>query len=453
MRRSRAEFPILGRVITARVPCFACRLPAAGPQGENRGKGSGRRPACPATPEEPALPAIESQLAKRNPWRVVAAALIIAAGAAFVAGVEYVTQTDAQATEQDFIEFWAMGQQLERHASPYDVSAIVQLERNAGLGANQPRISLSPPAVLFPMLPLGLMRPKTGRIAWFLVLIGCLALSLWLLWRLHGRPDNRLHVLGFAFAPAIVCLISGQLSIFLLTGIVLFCYFYRSWPTLAGAALLPCALKPHLFLVFALVLLIWAIYQRAFRVLAGFTAALLLSCAVTLYFDPRAWPQYFAMMGETRVMQSFIPTFGVALRFLIDRNAVGLQFVPLAVGSLWALWYFWTRRSRWDWMDQGLILLVVSDVCAPYGYFTDECILLPFVLAGLYAAAESKRSLVPLAVIDAAAIIEVYAQVNIISPYYLWTVPAWVGWYLYATGKRRGTAKPAESTAATVRME
>jgi hypothetical protein len=390
---------------------------------------------------------------KRNPWRILAAALIIAAGAAFVAGVEYMTQTDAQATEQDYIEFWAMGRQLVRHASPYDVSAIVQLERNAGLGANQPRVSLSPPAVLFPMLPLGLMRPKTGRIAWFLVLIGCLALSLWLLWRLHGRPDNRLHVLGFAFAPVIVCLISGQLSIFLLTGIVLFLSLHKTRPTLAGAALLPCALKPHLFLVFALVLLIWVIYQKAFRILLGFTVALLLSCAITLSFDPHAWPQYFAMMGETRVMQSFIPTFGVALRFLLDRNAVGLQFVPLAAGSLWALWYFWTRRSRWDWMDQGLILLVVSDVCAPYGYFTDECILLPFVLAGLYAAAELKRSLVPLALIDAAAIIEVYAQVNIISPYYLWTVPAWVGWYLYATGKRRGTAKPAESTPKTVATE
>jgi hypothetical protein len=376
--------------------------------------------------------------------------LIIAAGAAFVAGIEYLTQTDEQATGQDFIEFWAVGQQLVHHASPYDVPAIVQLERSAGLGANQPRISLSPPAVLFPMLPLGLLRPKTGRIAWFLVLMGCQSLSLWLLWRMHGRPDNRLHILGLAFAPVIVCLIAGQLSIFLLTGIVLFLALHRSWPTLAGAALLPCALKPHLFLVFALALLLWVIYRRAFRVLLGFAAALVLSSAVTLWFDPHVWAQYFAMMGQTRVMQSFIPTFGVAFRFLIDRNVVALQFVPLVVGSIWAVWYFWTRRDRWDWMQQGLVLLVVSDACAPYGYFTDECILLPFVLAGLYSAAELKRSFVPIAVIDAIAIVEVYAQVNIISPYYLWTVPAWVGWYLYATRKTSTTAKP---TAAEIRTD
>jgi hypothetical protein len=403
--------------------------------------------------EELALPETQNQPVKKNPWRVFAAALMIAAGALFVGAIEYYTQTDEHATERDFIEFWAIGQQLVHHANPYDVPAIVQLERSAGLGANQPRISLSPPAVLFPMLPLGLLRPKTGMIAWFLVSLGFLALSLWLLWRLHGRPDNRLHLFGFLFAPAIVCLISGQLSIFLLTGIVLFLYLHQSRPFLAGAALLPCALKPHLFLVFALALLLWMVYRRAFRILLGFAAALVLSSAVTLWFDPRAWQQYLAMMHATRVMQVFIPTFGAALRYLLDRNATWLQSVPLGAGCLWALWYFVRRRDRWNWMDQGLILLVVSDICAPYGYFTDECILLPFVLAGVYAASEWKRSFLPIAILDAAAIIEVYSQVNIISPWYLWSVPAWVGWYIYATRRTGKKAPPAEASGARTRAE
>jgi hypothetical protein len=360
---------------------------------------------------------------------------MIAAGALFIGVVQYYSQTDEQATERDFIEFWAIGQQLVHHANPYDVPAIVELERGAGLGSNQPRISLSPPAVLFPMLPLGLLRPKTGMIVWFLVLIGCLTVSNWLLWRLHGCADNRLHLFGYVFAPAIVCMIAGQLSIFLLTGVVLFLYFHRTRPLLAGAALLPCALKPHLFLVFAVGLLLWMVYRRAWRVPAGFAAALILSCSVTWWFDPRAWQQYFTMMRTTTVMQAFIPTFGMALRYLVDRNATALEYVPLVLGCLWAPWYFWTRKHRWDWMQQGLLLLVVSDVCAPYGYFTDECILLPFVLAGLYASVGAKRSIVPLAILDAVAIIEVVAQVNIISPWYLWSVPAWVGWYFYATRK------------------
>ena len=92
-------------------------------------------------------------------------------------------------------------------------------------------------------------------------------------------------------------------------------------------------------------------------------------------------------------------------------------------------------------MDQGLFLLFISDVCAPYGFFTDECILLPFILAGLYRAKNVDRAFPLLMLINGAAFIEVLAKVNIISPYYLWTTPAWLGWYLYATGRIGGGTK------------
>lgn len=84
-----------------------------------------------------------------------------------------------------------------------------------------------------------------------------------------------------------------------------------------------------------------------------------------------------------------------------------------------------------------MLLLIVSVACAPYGYVTDETLLFPAVLAGLYKAEESRRSLLPFGLIAAAAMIEAVAGVRIISPFYLWTVPAWLGWYLYATGERK----------------
>ncbi len=369
---------------------------------------------------------------KKSPWRVFAIVLMIAAAACFVAAVEYIGIDDQQTTQRDYIQYWAIGQQLAHSANPYDVPALVQLEHKAGLGASQPRISLSPPTVLWPVLPLGWLSPRVGFIAWSLLQLGCLSVANWLLWRLNGRPDSLVHLFGYAFAPALVSLMAGQLSIFLLLGVVLFLSLYRTRPFLAGAALLPCALKPHLLLLFALVLLIWVVYRRMFSVLYGFAGALLLSCVIMLCLDAHAWQQYFYMMHHTRILQVFIPTYGEALRFIVDRNAVWLQFIPAVVGSLWAIWYFWTRRDRWDWMDQGLVLLFASDVCSPYGFFTDECILLPFVLAALYRALETGRSWLPLVLIDAAAIIEVYAQVDINWPWYLWTTPAWLGWYLYA---------------------
>ena len=83
-----------------------------------------------------------------------------------------------------------------------------------------------------------------------------------------------------------------------------------------------------------------------------------------------------------------------------------------------------------------MLVLLVSMTCAPYAFFYDEAILLPAVLAGVYRAESSGRSLLPFGLIAAAALFELQAGVQIITPFYLWTAPAWLAWYLYATWNR-----------------
>jgi hypothetical protein len=384
---------------------------------------------------------------KTSPLRIAAAACIVAACFAFVVGMFVVFLDNKSAAQRDFIEYWAAGQQLTHDANPYDEAAILRLERAVGLDGDQPKVTFSPPVALFLTLPLGYVRPKAGLILWLLFLVGCLSVSIWILGKLHGRPDSGLQLCGYMFAPVVACLMAGQLGIILLLGVVLFLYLHESWPFLAGSALLPCAFKPHLFLPFAIVLLLWIVSRKAYRILAGFLVTLLASCALTLCFDDHVWAQYSQMMSTTGVLHAFVPTLSVALRFLIDRNAVWLQFVPEAIGCGWAIWYFRTRRARWNWMDQGLLVLLVSALCTPYAWFSDEAVLLPAVLAGVYRAADSGRSLVPIGLIAGVALVELYAVGHMASPFYLWTVPAWFAWYLYATrsthnhtGEIRGNA-------------
>jgi hypothetical protein len=83
------------------------------------------------------------------------------------------------------------------------------------------------------------------------------------------------------------------------------------------------------------------------------------------------------------------------------------------------------------------LVLLVSALCAPYAWFTDEAFLLPAVLVGIYRAEASGRSLLPFGLFAGVAIVEVLAARPITSLYYLWTVPAWIAWYLYATGRMR----------------
>jgi hypothetical protein len=149
-------------------------------------------------------------------------------------------------------------------------------------------------------------------------------------------------------------------------------------------------------------------------------------------------------------MDEIVPTLSEVFRLLVHRDAVWLQFLPQAAGCGWALWYFWTRRSRWSWMDQGLLLLLVSVLCAPYALLTDEAMLLPAVLAGIYRADDSGRSLLPFGLVAGVAMIEVFAKIPMTSVFYLWTVPAWLAWYLYATGNKDMRAKGTRSGAAEI---
>jgi hypothetical protein len=280
-------------------------------------------------------------------------------------------------------------------------------------------------------------------------LFASLCLSIRILWELHGRPSTLLHLLGFVFAPVLACIQAGQISIFFLLGVLLFLYFRDRFPMIAGAALLPCALKPHLFVPFGVVLVLWILRTKRYRILVGTLSALMLSCVVPFYLDRDLWSQYTQMMRTAGIMNHFAPTLGFLLRLWIYPRATWLQFVPEAAACVWAAWYFWVRRNRWDWMDQGLLLLLVSLLCRPYGWFFDESVLLPAVLTGMFRGRETGRSFIPLALAAGVALLELCLSIKVTSPFYMWTTPAWLACYLYATVKTQTAAVGNASPAAT----
>jgi len=377
-----------------------------------------------------------ADIQKRPVWRVFAAACIVAAGFGAVITLYAATLTNKNASERDFISYWAAGRQLVQSVNPYDFGAIHRLEVAAGrLESEKTLMMRNLPLAIPYSWPLGFFEPKTALILWLIVLLCGMALSVWLIWILQGRPNNRLHLFGLLFPPAIACLPTGQIGIFLLLGVALFLLFHKSRPAIAGAALLFCALKPHLFVPFGLVLIAWCITRRTYRILAGFLAAFVLDCGLIYLLDPGAWSQYSSMMDAGGALGEKIPELSAYFRFFISERAVWLQFLPQAIAVIWALWYFWKNRARWSWTDQGLIVLLVSAMCTPFGWLTDEAVLLPAVLLGLYRASEAHRSILPIAVLAGTALIEVQAKVQLTSPYYLWTTPAWLAWYLYATGR------------------
>jgi hypothetical protein len=360
-------------------------------------------------------------------------AVFLMAAMVFTVGILAVNRGIRSEGSTDFVEYWAAGQLLVHGEDPYDATATLRLERSAGRSNDQAEITFSPPLIFFLVAPLGLVGAKTGAILWMILLLAALVTSIHLLWILNGRRSGQLHLLCYCFAPALICLVAGQIGIFLLFGIVLFLYLFKHWPFFAGAALVVCLVKPHLFLLFGTVLLLWVINTRQYRILAGFGAGLLATCVFALCLDPHAWSHYARMLVLQRPTEPLVPTLSRMFRLFVHRDAVWLQFLPAVAGCCWSIWYFWSRRIRWNWMEHGLLLLLVSVACAPYAWITDESVLLPAIVASLYRAKDSGRSLLPSGLIVAAVLLEILRGVWIITPYFVWTAPAWLAWYLYAT--------------------
>lgn len=200
---------------------------------------------------------------------------------ALVALFFFVLPTTNIAKTSDFIAFWATGQQLVHHANPYDVDAITRIEYSAGRPVNRSVMLMRNPPWGLPLaFPLGYLSVRVGSLLWSLALLSCLIVSVRILWRMHGRPSAPLHWLGYSFAPAVLCLMMGQTSLFALLGYVLFLDLHRRRPFLAGLSLWLCALKPHLFLLFGVVLLAWILLSRSYKILAGVAVAIAASLSL-----------------------------------------------------------------------------------------------------------------------------------------------------------------------------
>ena len=352
------------------------------------------------------------------------------------AGIIALAMTSNSAADRDFLAYWAAGQQLAHHANPYDSVEVLRIEHAAGYRGDHPLVMRNPPTALFLAFPLGFVSARTGAILWSLVLIAVLMGSVRLLWIMQGRPADRLHLISYVFPPAMACLLAGQVGILLLFGAVLFLYLLPSRPYLAGSGLLLCLMKPHLFLPLGAALLGWMVMRRAHKVAIGFAIALGAALAVAFMLDPRVWGDYWQLGRTAGIENEFVPVLSTVVRIALDRHAAWLQFIPALFGCLWALHYFWVRRERWSWSEHGPLLILVSMMVAPYAWFTDETVLLPAILFGLYRASDAGRSLLPFGCIAGVALMEVIAGVPLNSGFYLWTAPAWLLWYLSLPSER-----------------
>jgi hypothetical protein len=148
------------------------------------------------------------------------------------------------------------------------------------------------------------------------------------------------------------------------------------------------------------------------------------------------------MMSTSRIDKIPIPCLSNMLRRAISPDTMWLQYVPAAVGCVWALTYFRRHKDDWDWLEHGSLVVLVSVLVAPYTWLIDQAILIPALLHAVYVS-RSRTVVAMLALASAAIQLSPFMVQELThSVLYAWTAPAWVAIYLVAT-RSSSVSRPA----------
>ena len=280
---------------------------------------------------------------------------------------------------RDMVQYWAAAQLAT--SNPYSAEQAYNVEVNAGMPRSRhPMVMPNPPWALPFVLPFRFMSYRVAFASWTLFTLFCVAACARVLWRLY-TPRNSLApaFISLLFGPTLAGMLLGQFSILGLLGITLFLWLVEqrrdAW---AGAALLLTVLKPHLLIIFLIVVLLWVIHSRRWLVIVGSAAAFAVACIVAVGLDPQVFQQYFQYAHRFTTEQIPYPNVGGIL-FLVSRWHK-LALLPSMIGTVWALLYWRKHRTNWNMTRHGSFVVLVSLVCTYYSYPYDEVLALPALL-------------------------------------------------------------------------
>ena len=309
---------------------------------------------------------------------LVGAALVVwlTARALAAAGVPYMN---------DFVAYWAVGKLLLEGGNPYDVQAILELQRTIGSRFIEAGVVRNPPWTLPLLIPFASLDFASGWYAWTLsqvALVGGCAVVLWRLFAGRARPAVAIG-LTFAFPPALFVAIGGQIGGLLLLGLTGFTWaIVRRRDFAAGLFLALLTLKPHVLLPFGIAVLLWTLRERRLRPLVGAAAGVAAGSLVALLLQPDVFSQYVEFVRLQVPEEDLVSTPGAALRLLFGFDRFWVQWLPAVVGIGWVIVYFRRRFDGWDWRREMPLLAAVSWIAAPYGWVYDMVLLVPTILDG-----------------------------------------------------------------------
>lgn len=297
----------------------------------------------------------------------------------------------------DFIVYWAAAHNFVQHHNPYSIVEIFQIQRAQGWTGSIPIMMLAPPWVLPLIEPLGYSRSYFA--AWLLsafLLISATALASRMLMDLYfgsleiseiSHPKVYRYLFAFTFYPVLLSLKMTQMGVMLLLAMAGFAYFQnQKRPLLAALFLSATILKPHLFILIWIVVLL----KRQWTCVAVTAGVIALLSGLVLISDHQIFREYVQLMTGDYPRIALAGILGGVRSALEPHDTYWLQFIPPIVGIVWFVFYWRKHRFDWNWKERLPGLILASFLSAPYGFIHDQTLLvIPIVALAASALMET----------------------------------------------------------------
>ncbi len=177
----------------------------------------------------------------------------------------------------DFLAYWSASHLFVTGGNPYSQAEMSSVENQIypeRFSATGELINTwNPPWLILVLAPMGLLPFSVANLLWVFCNVILIGTALLLTWKLCvGDQKSRgiliAYLAGFLYIETISYLAIGQITGILLLGIVLTIWFIKHemyfW---AGIAALATTIKPHISYFFLLLLLIWVLQNRRWKVI------------------------------------------------------------------------------------------------------------------------------------------------------------------------------------------
>jgi Glycosyltransferase family 87 len=344
---------------------------------------------------------------------------------------------------QDFGAYWAAAHLVRQ--DPYSLQVVGKFEEASGISAVGPTLVMRNPPWAIPfILPLGFFKYRVAFALWLVfsvvVVTGCTR-AIWM--RLEKSDSLAPVLLPIIFGPTVVLLMLGQWTVLVLLGITTFLIMVdrrRDW--MAGSSLLLVMGKPHVVLLFLIVVILWTIQSKRWAILVSAVISLAASSMVVLALNAHIFGQF--LFRTQQVVDETVPhpNLGGILYIITHRHFMAI--IPQIASVVWLGFYWVRRREMWDWASDGMLVLLCSVAFSYYSYPYDEILVLPALVVA-FVKGNRKIFVFCFAFVNigyALYVFQVAGRFGFSSLFLWWTSSAWLITFLIAGRSRSHRGLP-----------